>query len=263
MGRPPKAPREQPRIARIENVDQSVSAEVIKALTTSFFAGGFEPGRRLPSERQLSDSLGVSRSAVRDAIQSLGLLGVLDIRRGDGTFISRSNELLPTVIEWGLFLGDQRLMDLVEARQLIEPELAGLAARRGTPAQVDDIRALLEQMRQADLPVSEYVELDVAFHLSIAAAAGNGALADVLRSITGLVRVWITRSLRAAQRLDTSTHEHELIYEAILAGDRRKATAAMKHHLNRAETRLRSTLSQEPAIGSPLPHLEASDDHTS
>jgi len=246
MGRPPRNPPQQPPLTRIGAVESSVSTEVIKALTASFFSGGFGPGHRIPSERQLSESLGVSRGAVRDALQSLGLLGILDIRPGNGAFINNSDELLPTVIEWGLFLGDQRVFELVEARQVIEPQLAGLAAQRGTASLLEGTRALLEQMRRPGLSVADYVELDVAFHLSVAAVAGNGALGDVLRSVTGLLRVWMTRSLQAAGQFETSTEEHTLIYETVLAGNPLRATAAMKGHLALAEDRLRSTLSRQP-----------------
>jgi GntR family transcriptional repressor for pyruvate dehydrogenase complex len=247
MGRRPKNPAPQPELRPIDMGRSSVSQEVIKALTESFFSGGLLPGHRLPSERQLSESLGVSRSAVRDAIQSLGLLGILDIRQGDGTYLrGTGSEFLPAVIEWGLFLGEKRLFDLVEARQQLEMVLTGFAATRRTQEELDRLAELIEIMRAPDIPSADFIEADIEFHFLIADAARNGALRDVLGSITGLLRAWMTRSISAAGETRSSFHEHEQVFDAIVAKDSRGARAAMRHHLDHAERRLRSTLKDAP-----------------
>ncbi|MBF4160769.1 FadR/GntR family transcriptional regulator [Nocardioides acrostichi] len=231
----------------------SVSQEVIKALTESFFSGDLMPGHRLPSERQLSEELGVSRSAVRDAIQSLGLLGILDIRQGDGTYLrgTTGSEFLPTVIEWGLFLGEQRLMDLVEARQQLEIVMAGFAASRHTEEELATIKKALDAMSEAAISSEDFVERDIEFHFAIADAASNSALRDVLSSITGLLRAWMARSIRAAGETRSSYLEHAEIFEAIASGDSRGARAAMRRHLEKAERRLRATLKERPSEAEP------------
>lgn len=223
-----------------------LTTEIIRALTKYFFSGDLLGGSRIPSERQLAEQLGVSRAAVREAVQSLGLLGVLEIKHGQGTYLKSSgSDLLPRVIEWGLFLGERRVMDLLEARQEIETALAGHAARRRTDAEADEMRAHIASMEHLEAS-AEFVESDIVFHSLIAKSARNIALADVLSNITSLLQVWMTRSIQEARETTGSHNEHVRILEAIIAKDPRKAQAAMRAHLRAAEKRLRRTLGEMP-----------------
>ena len=98
----------------------------------------------MPSERQLAEAFGVGRSAMREAIKALSLIGLVEVRQGDGTYLRKADSaLLPEVIEWGLLLGERRTMDLVEARQEIEIVIAGLAARRRTEQDIEDLTQIL------------------------------------------------------------------------------------------------------------------------
>ena len=107
----------------------------------------------MPSERQLAQAFGVGRSAMREALKSLTLLGLVEVRHGDGTYLKKADSaLLPQVIEWGLLLGEQRTLDLVEARQKIEADIAGLAAARRDEADVAELRRLLERMERMSRP---------------------------------------------------------------------------------------------------------------
>ncbi len=226
--------------------DGDLAAEIIRALTTYFFSGDMLGGSRIPSERQLAESLGVSRAAVREAIQSLGLLGVLEIKHGQGTYLSSGGSaLLPRVIEWGLFLGERRVMDLLEARQEIEIALAGHAARRRTEEELEELRGLVALMDTLG-PGDEFVAADIAFHSAIARAARNTALAGVLSNITSLLQVWMTRSIKAAGETVSSNTEHKAVLAAIVDREPRKAQSAMRTHLRNAEKRLRRTLGEMP-----------------
>lgn len=249
MGRPPKDGGIVVALEPITLKRESLSSQIIKSLTEYFFSGSMLAGSKLPSERQLAETLGVSRSAVRDAIQSLGLLGIVEIRQGDGTYLrSSGSELLPRVIEWGLFLGERRVMDLIEARQQMEISLAGLAARRRTDEEVARLAELIDLMDGTEDRV-EFIELDVEFHATIGTAARNTVLSDVLSNIHSLIRVWMSRSLEAAGETKTSNDEHRLVFEAIAAGDHRAAQSAMRTHMRRAEQRLRKTLGDLPDAG--------------
>lgn len=224
-----------------------VREAIVHALTTRMFEGPMMAGAKLPSERQLAEELGVSRAQVREAIQSLGLLGVVEIRHGDGTYLRESGgDLLPRVIEWGLFLGERRLLELVEARQHIEITLAGLASRRATPEDIAALEAMLAEMDEIAGDEAAFVDLDVRFHRTIAGAARNSALADMLSNITSLLRIWMARSLRAAGETEGSRSEHAAIVAAIASGDRRAAESAMRTHMRGAERRLRRTLGDAP-----------------
>lgn len=242
-----KPPPTLPSSLRIEPREGPL-AEITRKLLDYLLSGEIEPGSKIPSERQLADGLGVGRSAVREAIKSLSLLGLLDVRQGDGTYLSRSgSDLLPRVIEWGLLLEEPQLTDLLEARSEIEVVVTGLAAKRAGKTEVAELRGCLEQMRSAGEDVDAYVEADIAFHLQIARASGNSVLANLLTSLRSLLRVWAERVLHHAGETDTSLAMHEPIVEAIEKGSVKAARAAMEAHMERANRRLREALDADPA----------------
>ncbi|MEN3284301.1 MAG: GntR family transcriptional regulator, transcriptional repressor for pyruvate dehydrogenase complex [Solirubrobacteraceae bacterium] len=221
---------------------EAASAEITRHLLDYLLSGDLAPGQRLPSERQLADALQVGRSAVREAIKSLSLLGLLDVRQGDGTYLSRTDsELLPRVIEWGLLLGERRVYDLMEARTHLEITLAGLAAERRQNAVVTRLRELLAEMESA-VSIADYVQADIAFHLEIAQASGNEVLAGLVNSIKSLLRVWAERVLESAGETTTSLAMHVPIVDAIEGRDVEASRVAMAAHMDRASRRLRETL---------------------
>ena len=213
---------------------ETLTMEVARRLLDYFLSGEVEPGMRIPSERRLAESLGVGRSLVREALKSLHVLGLLEVRQGDGTYLKRTDsELLPQVIEWGLLLGEQRTMDLV-----------GLAAERRDARALEDLRGLLTEMRKSSDDPLRFVEADIGFHLRVAEAAGNVILNDMLNGVRGLLRVWIRRVVEAAGRTGPSYKDHVPIFEAIERGDRAGAVAAMAAHMESASARLKATIEQ-------------------
>jgi GntR family transcriptional repressor for pyruvate dehydrogenase complex len=237
---------------------ETLTMEISRRLLDYFLSGEVEPGGRIPSERRLAESLGVGRSLVREALKSLHLLGLLEVRQGDGTYLKRTDsELLPQVIEWGLLLGVRPALDLVEARAHLEVAVAGLAAERRDAQALDDLRELLTTMRESSDNPLRFVEADVGFHLRVAEAAGNVVLSDMLSGVSALLRVWIRRVVEAAGRTGPSYKDHLPIFEAIERGDRAAAIAAMAAHMESASARLKATIEQsawskpsgEPAEG--------------
>jgi GntR family transcriptional repressor for pyruvate dehydrogenase complex len=221
-------------------------AEITRKLLDYLLSGAIEPGAKIPGERHLAEALGVGRSAVREAIKPLILLGLLDSRQGDGTYLSRSgSDLLPRVIEWGLLLKTPSIMDLLEARAEIEIVTAGLAAKRATADDVAEITRHLEAMRRAGEDVDAYVEADIAFHLAIARASGNEVFANLVTNLRSLLSVWVTRVLVHAGETHTSLAMHEPIVAAIAGGDATGARTAMTAHMERADRRLRGALEAE------------------
>jgi len=218
-------------------------AEITRKLLDFLLSGEVEPGSRIPSERQLAEALGVGRSSVREAVKSLSLLGLLDVRQGDGTYLSRSSsDLLPRVIEWGLLLEEPRIMDLLEARAEIEIVAAGLAAARASSEQVVGLRERLDAMRAAGNDVDAYVDADIAFHLEVANASGNAVLGNLITSLRALLRVWADKVLHFAGETHTSLAMHEPIVSAIEAQDPAAARDAMRAHMERAHRRLKAAL---------------------
>jgi GntR family transcriptional repressor for pyruvate dehydrogenase complex len=225
---------------------EPVSMEVVRRLVDLLLSDRIAVGERLPSERQLATALGVGRSAIRDALRPLVLLGLVDVRVGDGTYLKDADSsFLPRVIDWGLLLKADRTRDLIETRRYVEITLAGLAAERRDNSSLLEIQERLRQMQSAIADSEAFVEADMAFHMAIAEAARNSVLSGILISLQSLLRVWITRVIHAAGEANTSYLEHPLILAAIERGDRPSAEAAMASHIDGVTARLMDSLRAE------------------
>jgi GntR family transcriptional repressor for pyruvate dehydrogenase complex len=201
----------------------------------------------MPSERQLSESFGVGRSVVREALKSLGLLGLVEVRQGDGTYVkSPDSTLLPRVVEWGLLVGDEKTADLIETRKHLEVVTTRLAAERRNEMDLLVIRQKLEAMHAATT-TEEFVDADVAFHLAIAAASGNSVLSNMLTSISSLLDYWIRRVMNAAESFEPSYCEHVPVYDGIVEQNVDAAGEAMARHMEGAAKRLHDALEESRA----------------
>ncbi|GAA5059900.1 DNA-binding FadR family transcriptional regulator [Thermocatellispora tengchongensis] len=224
---------------------ESAVVDIARQLLSQLLSGHLAPGTRLPSERQLSESLGVGRSTIREALKALDVLGIIDVRQGDGTYLKQStSSLLPSAIEWGLMLGQPQVLDLIEARRHIEIVIAELAAERAGEEVIAELRHHLEDMRSAADSVA-FVEADVAFHLALAQAADNSVLNDILGSIRSLLRVWIRRAIHEAGETETTIAEHAAVLEAVERHSPADAAAAMRAHMDGAGARLQRSLKDD------------------
>lgn len=222
---------------------EPATVELTRELLTYLASGDVTPGQRLPGERALSEALGVGRAALREAIKSLILLGVLEQRQGDGTYLAKEpSSLLPKVIEWGVLLGNNQLTDLIEARQLLEVTLAPQAARNRSAAAAARLTQLIEEMRAASHDYDRYIEADVQFHLELAAASGNEVLTGVLSNIRSLIEAWAHRVIESAQETESSLAMHVPVLDAVIEQDEDRARAAMQALMDRATRRLRLSL---------------------
>jgi len=236
--------RDGPTLAPFSRSREPVSNEVAQVLLTHLVSGEYEPGQRLPPERALADSLGVGRSLIREALKALTLLGLIEVRPGDGTYLRRRpSNLLPASFEWGLLLGENQLEDVMEARQELEVVLAGLAAQRRTDEDIADLRVLLEAMRDAT-EATDFVAADVAFHLRMARTAKNSVLQSMHSGTQSLLHAWISRVIAAADETKPSYLEHEPVFQAISDGDVAAARNAIRRHLQLAGARLNDTLAE-------------------
>jgi GntR family transcriptional regulator, transcriptional repressor for pyruvate dehydrogenase complex len=222
--------------------DSPVS-QVARRLLDEVTAGGHRAGSRLPSERRLAESLGVGRSAIREAIAVLEVLGLVEVRVGSGTYVRGTiSDLLPQAIDWGLMLGERHTRDLVETRLHLEAVTARLAAQRATDDDVARLRARLDRMRETAEAVAEFTEADVDFHLEVARIAGNTVLRDILHSVRALLRVWIQRAVGADGDTTATLAEHVAVFEAIEGRDPDRAATAMGTHMKSASARLERSL---------------------
>jgi GntR family transcriptional repressor for pyruvate dehydrogenase complex len=220
----------------------AVSA-VAKRLLDYFTSGDIEPGTRLPAERQLAASLGIGRSAVREALAALEILGIVDVRPGSGTYLRGSaSELLPETLNWGLMLAAPRTQELIAVRSELEVFAARLAATTITDAQLRQLELHVGAMRENLGNRNRFIEADLKFHLTIAQAAENQVLLDLLQSIRSLLRVWVERGLATDEDARHALDEHQRVFEAISSRDAGAVEAAMRAHMTTASDRLSSTV---------------------
>lgn len=229
------------------------SVELTRKLLDYLLSGSFVPGQRIPSERQLAQSLAVGRSAVRDALRPLAAFGLLDVRVGDGTYLADPNtDLLPRLIEWGMLIQESRVLDLIEVRRHMEVVTARLAAERRDDQAIAELRQHLTDLGAARSP-EVFSKADTAFHVRIAEASGNAVLAGMLKRIETLLRAWIMRIQTTTPQLQRTYREHIPIFEAIAAGDGDAAASAMASHLTGAVDRLRRALAADDDDDRSLP----------
>ncbi|GAB3406716.1 FadR/GntR family transcriptional regulator [Flindersiella endophytica] len=209
--------------------------------------GELGPGSRLPPESVLAERLGLSRSSAREAIRGLVTARVLDVRRGDGTYVT---SLRPQLLLEGIgfaveLMRDESALELIEIRRLLEPAATELAAQRAAPQQLHAIGACLGRMRTAK-DHEEFVRYDAEFHDLVHLASGNESLASMLRGISSRsmrTRVW--RDILEAGVSRRTIAEHERIYQALQLRDGHSAHAAALLHVSSTETWLRKVLESE------------------
>lgn len=198
-----------------------------------------QPGDALPSERELSQTLGVSRPTVREGLRSLAMMGLVEVRTGEGTFVQsidlgkQIKDLRPLLLS-----DNQNVLDLQEVREALEVMAAGRAAVHITDEQLDRMEANLAAYAQV-MERGEYdVGLDVEFHNLIYSAAQNRFLQQLADSITDLVHVIRVTGLQSLTRPLESLYQHRDIYQALKARDPMAATSAMRVHMQQVRTNL-------------------------
>jgi len=236
-------------------------SEVVKQLTSLLTRGDLAPGSRLPSERVLSDQLGVGRSAVREALAALEILGIVTVRPGSGTYLRDSmSELLPTALSWGLMLSASHTDELIEVRGGLEVQATMLAATRIDDTGLAVLRTQLTIMAESFTDFEAFIAADARFHLQIAESSGNAILRDLLQSVRSLLRLWVERGLREVEQAQDAYEEHLAVYDALVSRDHETATAAMRAHMATAAARVsNAVVARVPKMS----ETETSEPHTS
>lgn len=223
----------------------------IERVRSLIISGGLVPGQRLPAEAELSVELGVSRSSLREAVRGLVTAGVLDVRRGDGTYVT---SLTPNLLLTGIgaaveLMQEDSILDLLESRRLIEPGVTALAARRSTPHQREEMLEHIALLAGATAH-EDLIRHDTNFHAAVGRASQNPVLASLLTGISsGTVRTRVWRGIIDAEANHRTVEEHRAIFTAIEAGDARLAEAAALLHVASVE----SWLQKMVAAGSSPP----------
>jgi GntR family transcriptional repressor for pyruvate dehydrogenase complex len=215
----------------------AVTDEAILKIKEMIISGEFGPGDRLPPEKELSEALGLSRSSMREAIKALEVIRVLDVRRGDGTYVtSLEPRLLLEAMSFVVDLhADSSILEFFAVRRILEPAAVALAAARMSPTTLADLRAQLDSV-DTTTTVDELIEHDLAFHSAIVAEAGNAYLASLIESLSShTVRARMWRALTQRNAVDRTLAEHRAILDALERGDAELAQALTTVHISGVE----------------------------
>ncbi len=212
-----------------------IHEEIVAQIREQLAEGLLKPGDQLPSERELSEKFQVSRTSVREGIRTLESLGLVKIKSGDGTYIASSFQTLLSPLTSVILQQKDVLLDIFEAREIIEPEMAALAAKRADPEEIDQMTAILDQQARQIAAGGTGMEEDSAFHSMVAQAAKNKVILKLNDSIVGSLRETRERSLQTHGRPARSLAGHRKILEAIRAKNPARARRAMLEHLRANE----------------------------
>jgi DNA-binding FadR family transcriptional regulator len=224
----------------------AVTDEAIEKLKDMIVSGRLRPGDRLPREADLATSLGLSRSSLREAVRALSLVRILDVRQGDGTYVSSlaADSLLDALSFIVEFHHDASVLELLEVRRILEPAASARAATLIDDASLAELEQILNRSTP-DSAVEELVRNDVEFHKAIAAASGNSVLASLIESLSGptqRARVW--RGITQEGALVRTLAEHRSIFAAIRARDPELARTWATVHIAGVEEWIRTTLEE-------------------
>jgi GntR family transcriptional repressor for pyruvate dehydrogenase complex len=215
------------------------ATEVARQLMDLFVGGSIEPGTRLPPERQLAGTLGVGRSAVREALAALEILGIVDVRPGSGTYLrGAASELLPQTLRWGLLIGERNTAELLDLRSGLEIYVARLAAGRADDAQIAAMADSLERMRSSVDDLGVFARADRDFHLALSGAAANATIVDLLHVVRSLLQVYDDRAVHDVDAASIALTEHEAVLRAVQQQDSDAAASAMASHMATASARV-------------------------
>ena len=230
----------------------SLSDEIVAQIIDLISRDVLKPGDRLPPERKLCKQFEVGRTSLREALRSLAVMGILESRVGEGTFVSdNSGRYLEKSLRWGLLLDPKEVKDLVETRLMLESQNAFLAAKRATEGDLRELDRTIRGIETSLDQPAEFPEFDVQFHLAIARATQNSILCNLLVMIRNYLQQWIKASLEepathtAEARARMSLDEHGKILRALRSGDAEAAQQAMKEHILSSSVDLQARIAED------------------
>jgi GntR family transcriptional repressor for pyruvate dehydrogenase complex len=207
--------------------------QIVQQIEDSILNGAMKAGDQLPAERDLAQQFGVSRTAVREAVKALREKGLVEAYPGRGTFITNgTSQAIRQSLDLMIKIGQpDGSLHLAEIREILEPEIAALAATRIEEQHLSMMREAYGVMVSAMKDPDAYIEADLDFHLALAEAAANPLILSLLDSIVGLLREQRMRIFHVDGGPERGQLHHIKILEAVESQDAEKARAAMRAHL--------------------------------
>ena len=218
--------------------EKSLAQKLSDDIIAYILENGLLPGDKLPNESILSELMGVGRSSIREAMKLLASRNVVDIRQGSGTYVSKKQGIPDDPLGLTFITDKQKLVeDLLEVRFLLEPQIAGLAARNATRADILKIESLCKETEKLLLAKENHVKKDIEFHTAIAMSSNNLVVPRLIPIINTSIQLFITATDSSLR--EETIESHREITNAIKQGDVIAAQDAMYLHLlyNRRQIR--------------------------
>lgn len=217
--------------------------EVYDQIKTLIIAGDWQSGYRLPAEIDLAAEFGVSRPTLREALRQLNLLGLIDIRHGEGNFVSHPEmesfmlPLLPLLLR-----NKDNILEIMEARNMIEVTIASLAADRASETDIQSLAGYLQQMVASSSNRELFAKTDHLFHKQIALATGNQIIIKMYQAIEDLLLGQQLRNIGLPDAIKSGIFEHQRIFDAIKERNAQVAGTAMQEHIKHTVERILTNL---------------------
>jgi GntR family transcriptional regulator, transcriptional repressor for pyruvate dehydrogenase complex len=218
---------------------QTIRMKVVEQIVKMIKEGKLSPGSQLPSERAIAEQMGISRPTVREAVAALEVVGLVETRSGQGTFVKGGDIESLKVRAEALFVEERSPFETLETRKIVETHAAGLAAERATEAQIAEIERNFQGLTIGDSQEWSYAS-DLQFHTAIAKASGNSILADLSILLIRMNHQKVWEKLKEIGRLEPGSlerdlHHHRDILQAIKERNPEKAKEAVWCHFTSVE----------------------------
>lgn len=227
---------------------KNMSQQIIDYIFGQIKEGKLKPGDKLTNERELCETLGVSRPPLREALKSLTNIGILIAKQGGGTYVNEYNgDYIKSILKFVLVFSDQMLFDYVQMRKAIESEATKLATKLATEDELDKLKEIIEQ--REDLSKKDFKEnrdklkqLDFKFHLEIARMSGNTVFYEFIKGLSRALSEHQNISAIASKTPDSSNSYHRKIYNAMIDRHAELASLIMYEHIQNIEAAILSKI---------------------
>ncbi len=237
---------------------ETVIETVARRFESLVRSGELKSGSRLPPEPELARMLQVSRSSLREALKGMVFLGIIKARPGDGTYIQPfSGRIVSKHFRWMLLLQEIKYLELYELRKVLEPEVAALAARRATKADLEQMEAAILGMKESVTDPEEFMRQEIEFHQRFAQASNNAAIQAMLQMMYDAIAEGRRRVLPLIEDMERHYLRHERIFRSIREHNAERARAAVIDDLRYAEGLLRKDLAVQDQLRETLQSIES------
>jgi len=218
--------------------------QIVAQIQTRILDGELQPGDQLPAERELAQQFGVSRTAVREAVKALTQKGLVVVYPGRGTFVTDSTtSAVRHSLDLMMRIGNEKgTRDLVEIREILEPEIAALAAKRAADEDIETMQTAVNAMDSALDDPDTYIEADLDFHLALAHGTGNVLILMLIDTLIDMLREHRKRAASVEGGLERGQPFHIEMLDAVKQRDPDRARDSMRAHLQQVRKEIETSL---------------------